>query len=91
MEQARWEIRWGISHALTEDDETQAELAGRMGMSPSKLSRWISGETAIRAEDIRALAVAQGRTLDWYYYGIRPSEASSLTRPYRDSALAFAS
>ena len=55
-----------IQDLLRENDMTQAELAEKIGMSESALSRYISGQTdKLSAESIVAIAKAFGVTTDF--------------------------
>jgi transcriptional regulator with XRE-family HTH domain len=62
----QWHPRHSANIALDEDDETQKELAQRLGWETSKLSRLLSGKQKGSFGDWLQIANAQGRDITYY-------------------------
>lgn len=62
-----WDEREAIKHALRTDEMSAHELAERIGMDPSKLSRIINREQKkLPIEELQKIAKGQGRPLSYY-------------------------
>lgn len=61
-----WSPRYSVMIALEEDGESQKELAARLGWTPSKLSRMLSGSQKGNLNDWLQIAKAQGRDITFY-------------------------
>lgn len=83
----QWQAWMGISLAIVEDGETQAELAARLKWDPSKVSRLASGKQEPKLWEIEAIAKAQERPIDWYRYGPETSRATLAWLSSQESTL----
>lgn len=63
----KWTERRAIKWALDDDNMSGAELARKIGIDPTKLSRIISGEQkSLPIEELKLIAEGQGRPLSYY-------------------------
>ncbi|MFE1230457.1 ImmA/IrrE family metallo-endopeptidase [Streptomyces sp. NPDC058745] len=80
---ATWQYRMGMNPALIERvrevigraGPTQAAQAERLGMSPDKLSKSLSGVRRFTSLELALLAEAAGTTVDWLISGREPRAA----------------
>ena len=79
-----WKPIYGIRFALIEADETQKDLAQRLGWSEARLSKILSDDQKLLVDDLTEIARAQGKEYDWY---LRPNFAKGVWRGWEQLAI----
>lgn len=67
-----------LREMMAESGAKQAEVADAAGVTQSTVSRWLEGQSTPKAEDLYALALHYGISMDWFFGASRRSPADTV-------------